>query len=137
VPTVLVVDDEAILCELYEQELGHVGYEVITALSGAEALTVLAQQQIDVVVLDIAMPGMDGVEMLRRILAINNRLPVILNTAYGSYQDDFMTWAAESYVVKSGDLSELVGKLAAALESRGVQPPGGPQEQDEKPERGV
>ena len=117
-PTVLVVDDEAYLCELYKQELSGVGYEVIAALSGAEALTVLGQQQVDVVVLDIAMPGMDGVEMLRRILAINNRLPVILNTAYTSYQDDFMTWAAESYVVKSADLSELLARLEEALRKR-------------------
>lgn len=122
-PRVLVVDDEEHLCMLYEQELHYAGYEVVTASSGPEALVALEQQDIDVVVLDIAMPGMDGIEALRKILAVNNRMPVILNTAYASYQDDFMTWAAEDYVVKSSDVSELSQRIAEVLRRRGIKPP--------------
>ena len=122
-PTVLVVEDEAALCALYQQELEDLGYDVVTASSGAAALAVVANQTVHVVVLDIAMPGMDGIEALTKILAVENCLPVILNTAYTSYQDDFMTWAAEAYVVKSGDLTELKQHIAQALIKRGITPP--------------
>jgi DNA-binding response OmpR family regulator len=121
--TVLVVDDEPHLLMLYRQELTYQGYEVLEAESGAAALAVLQDHPVDIVVLDIAMPGMDGIETLRRILAVSNQTPVILNTAYGSYRDDFMTWAAVEYVVKSSDVGELARKIAAVLKDRGITPP--------------
>ena len=117
-PTVMVVEDQPNLCVLYRQELEDEGYEVVVAQSGTEALAAVGRQQVDVVVLDIAMPGMDGIETLGRILAVDNCLPVILNTAYAGYQDDFLTWAAEAYVVKSGDLTELKERIAAAVARR-------------------
>jgi len=123
VPRVLVVDDEANLRDLYTQELEYFGYEVLVVDSGTAAVAAVGDQPIDVVVLDIAMPGMDGVEALSKILATNNQLPVILNTGYASYQDDFMTWAAEAYVVKSSDLTELIQRIGEALEKRGITPP--------------
>lgn len=123
---VLVVDDEAGLRALYTQELEYAGYEVVTAESGTAAVAAVQEHEIDVVVLDIAMPGMDGVETLAKILASNNQLPVILNTGYASYQDDFMTWAAEAYVVKSSDLSELIERIEEALAKRNATPPQNP-----------
>ena len=57
------------------------------------------------------MPGMDGLEALPRILGIKEGLPVIMNTAYSQYQDSFMSWAADAYVVKSSDLTELKEKI--------------------------
>ena len=57
------------------------------------------------------MPGMDGLEALPRILGIKEGLPVILNTAYSQYQESFMSWAADAYVVKSSDLTELKEKI--------------------------
>lgn len=123
-PIVLVVDDEPNLCTLYKQELEHAGYEVIAAQTGTDALTAVEQHDIDVVVLDIAMPGMDGIEALAKILAVDNKLPVILNTGYAGYQDDFMTWAAEAYVVKSSDVTQLIEQIGEALMKRGITPPG-------------
>jgi DNA-binding response OmpR family regulator len=70
------------------------------------------------VVLDIAMPGMDGVEALGRILSQDNRLPVILHTAYATYKDNFMTWSADAYVVKSSDRSELKIEIERVLARR-------------------
>lgn len=122
-PVVLVIEDSEPNRLLLREELGFDGYEVLTAKSGQEGLELLQQQKVDVVILDIAMPGMDGVEALGKILNINNELPVILHTAYSSYKDDFMTWAAEAYVVKSHDLGELRQALADALVKRGLEPP--------------
>jgi CheY-like chemotaxis protein len=70
------------------------------------------------VVLDIAMPGMDGIEALGRLLARNNQLPVILHTAYATYKDNFMTWSADAYVVKSQDLGELKSEIQRVLAKR-------------------
>jgi CheY-like chemotaxis protein len=57
------------------------------------------------------MPGMDGLEALPRMLGMKEHLRVILNTAYSHYQDSFMSWAADAYIVKSFDLSELMDKV--------------------------
>ncbi len=122
-PTVLIVDDDQNQRLLYQEELSYEGYDVVEAASGQEAIAIVQDDGIDVVVLDIAMPGMDGVEALSRILAIDNKMPVVLNTAYSSYKDDFMTWAADAYVVKSSDLSGLKQRIAEAVKKRGIQPP--------------
>ena len=122
-PTVLIVDDDQNQRLLYQEELSYEGYDVVEAASGQEAIGIVQDDGIDVVVLDIAMPGMDGVEALSRILAIDNKMPVVLNTAYSSYKDDFMTWAADAYVVKSSDLSGLKRQIAEAVKKRGIEPP--------------
>ena len=120
-PTVLVVEDDPNQRLLYGEELAEEGYDVMEAASGQEAIDTLEANEIDCVVLDIAMPEMDGVETLGKMLDIDNQLPVILNTAYSSYKDDFMTWAADAYVVKSADLSELKEQVAEAIEKRAEQ----------------
>ena len=114
--TILIVDDDEHQRLLYKEELELEGYEVTLAFNGREAIEAVADQTIDCVVLDIAMPGMDGVETLAKMLDIDRQLPIILHTAYSSYKDDFMTWAAEAYVIKSSDLSELKEQIAKALE---------------------
>ena len=90
----LVVDDEVNQGLLYEQELEDEGYEVVIVHSGMEALEKIKQDSYDLVVLDIGMPEMDGLETLGRLLGIDNKIPVILCTAYPSYKDNFMSWAA-------------------------------------------
>jgi CheY-like chemotaxis protein len=122
-PTILVVDDDRHQRLLYEQELQYAGYDVVLASSGPQAVEAVSAQKIDAVILDIAMPGMDGVETLTKLLNVDRQLPVVLNTAYAGFQDDFMTWAAEAYVVKSADLTELLARVAEALGKRGIAPP--------------
>lgn len=117
---ILVVDDDKNLRLLYEQELSDEGYEVILAASGREALEYLKTHRPDLVILDISMPGMDGIETLGKMLAKDRTLPVILNTAYSTYKDNFMTWSADAYVVKSGDLTELKVKIREVRKTRGV-----------------
>jgi DNA-binding response OmpR family regulator len=103
---------------LYKSELESEGFEVLLATNGREAIAAAANDKPDLVVLDIRMPGMDGVEVLQRILDHNRTMPVILNTAYSSYKDNFMTWAADAYVVKSSDVTELIAKIRDVLSKR-------------------
>lgn len=105
--TILVVDDERPILLLYEQELREEGYHVVVADNARTAVERLEEIRPDLVVLDIRMPGMDGLEALAQILDRDDKPAVIINSAYSSYKDNFMSWAADAYVVKSSDVSEL------------------------------
>ena len=109
--TILVVDDDEAIRTLLKEELEDEGYDIKIATNARDALKMVAAEPLDLVILDIRMPGMDGLEALPRILGIKEGLPVILNTAYSQYQDSFMSWAADAYVVKSSDLTELKEKV--------------------------
>jgi DNA-binding response OmpR family regulator len=115
---ILVVDDEEGLRLLYKEELEDEGAEVIVASSGQEALDKLDDNEVDLVLLDIKMPGMDGVEVLRRVKEKFSDMPVILCTAYPHYKHDFGTWASDAYVIKSSDLTELKQTIREILSSR-------------------
>ena len=112
---ILCVDDDLSLLSLYQEELSEEGYEVIVARNGKEALEKYDQESPHLVVLDIRMPVTDGLETLNALMGRNRQLPVILNTAYSTYRDNFMTWGAEAYVIKSSDLTELKEKIREAL----------------------
>jgi DNA-binding response OmpR family regulator len=118
----LIVDDEENIREFYKEELAEEGYDIILAANGKEAIHRIQKDMPDLVVLDIRMPEMDGIEALGKMIARYKDLPVILNTAYYSYRNDFRTWAAEGYIVKSADLSELKAKIREILEKRGKLP---------------
>jgi len=113
---ILVVDDEENIRFLYKEELGDEGYEVTLASSGKEALELLESGKPDLITLDIKMPEIDGIETLRRIKEIDEKIPVILCTAYGQYKQDFSSWASDAYVVKSADLQELKDTIRKILE---------------------
>lgn len=104
---ILLVDDDESIQLLYNEELNEEGYEVISAIDGEEALEKFQQQPVDLVILDIQMPGMNGIEVLRRMKTINPEIPVILSSAYTEYKQDLSSWASDEYVVKSADLKEL------------------------------
>ena len=116
--TILIADDDKNLALLYEEELMEEGYKVEVVYDAKTAIERVEQAPPDLLVLDIRMPGMDGIEALSHILGKNNQLPVILNTAYSNYKDNFMTWAADAYVVKSSDLSELKTTIKSVLARR-------------------
>lgn len=113
---ILVVEDEDSLRLLYQEELKAEGYEVIPARNGKEAIERLEKEKPDLVILDIVMPVMDGMETLGKILGKDRKIPIILNTSYSGYQQDFMSWAADAYITKSSDLSELKNKIKELLE---------------------
>ncbi len=104
---ILVVDDEENLRLLFREELSQEGYDIVLAANAQEALVVIEDQHPDLVTLDIKMPGKDGIELLRELRDRYRQLPVIMCTAYGDYKQDFQTWAADAYVVKSPDLGNL------------------------------
>lgn len=114
--TILIVEDERNLRAYYEQELTAAGYYVIGVGGGMEAVEVVARERVDLVILDIGMPDMDGLEAMRKMLDKNRKLPIILNTAYEAFKDDFMSWAAEAYILKSADPTELLQAIASTLE---------------------
>jgi len=105
---ILLVDDEKSLGLLYEEELTKEGYAVKVVHDAESALKILDRQAFDLIITDIRMPGKDGVELITEILGRRRDIPIIINTAYQSYKDDFMTWAADAYVVKSASLDELL-----------------------------
>jgi CheY-like chemotaxis protein len=113
--TVLVVEDDKNQRLLYEQELKLEGYEVVTAADGKDALEKIQEQLPDLIIMDINMPKMDGIETMGKILGKNREIPVIINTAYSNYKDNFMSWAADAYIVKSSDLLELKNTVKEVL----------------------
>jgi len=115
---VLCVDDDLSLLRLYQEELTEDGYKVVLAKDGKEALKKFEKESPDVVVMDIRMPVMDGIETLTAMLGKDRQVPVILNTAYPQYRENFMTWGAEAYVIKSSDLTELKQKIREVLDRR-------------------
>jgi DNA-binding response OmpR family regulator len=111
---VLIVDDDAHILQLYKMELEEEGYEVLTASTGKEAMEVFEKENPDLVTLDILMPDIDGITLLRKMKELKPRMPIIMSTAY-DYRDDFAVWASEAYLVKSSDLSEMKSMITKLL----------------------
>jgi two-component system response regulator (stage 0 sporulation protein F) len=112
---ILVVEDEEALCLLYKEELSQDGYDVVTAGDAEQALEILSKEKFDLIVTDIRMPGRNGIEFITQIMGMRLNVPIIINTSYQSYKTDFMTWAADAYVVKSSSLDELKSKIKELL----------------------
>jgi DNA-binding response OmpR family regulator len=117
-PKILVVDDEEHIRLLYSEELKEAGYEVITAENGYKLLETIEGEKPDLVILDIKMVDYNGLDILQDIRNQFYDLPVILSTAYDTFKEDMKSIAADFYVVKSFDLTELKKKIAMALETR-------------------
>lgn len=122
---VLVVDDDPDVRQLVEMKLRLDGIETLTAANGQEALDMLAEHDVDLVVLDLMMPVMDGIETCKRIRADESRseLPVIMLTA-NSQATDIQTGlltGATDYVVKPFSPRELLSRVRGSLARAGVR----------------
>ncbi|BCM91057.1 transcriptional regulatory protein PrrA [Abditibacteriota bacterium] len=117
-PLLLIVEDDVNQRALYEEEMRDEGYEVVTASDGRQAIQVAADAHPDLVIMDVNMPVMDGLDTMSRLIEADRHVPVIIHTAYESYKDSFASWSADAYVVKSGDLSGLKEKVRELLDSR-------------------
>ncbi len=127
VARVLVVDDEPALRDSLDRALRAEGYAVDTAPDGATALERLAEREPDVVVLDVLMPGLDGLETARRMRASGSRVPVLMLTARDAIGDRVagLDAGADDYVVKPFALEELLARLRALLRRGAGAEPGG------------
>ena len=103
----LLVDDDKGIRILYKGEFEDEGYEVMTAATGVEGLEIFKERRPDLVILDLQMPEVDGIEVLRQMKEHDSSVPVILSTAYQDYKQDFAAWACEEYVAKSTNLDNL------------------------------
>ena len=114
---ILLVEDDPNQRLLYQMELEDEGYDVLTASEGQEALQKVQSGHPDLVVLDLALPGMDGIQVLQRI--VHSPSPekprVIIYTAYDAAQNHFKARPADAYLVKSSDLSSLKTKIRQML----------------------
>ena len=114
---ILVVDDEEHIRLLYSEELNEAGYEVITAADGYKLIERIETEKPDLVILDIKMVDYNGLDLLQEIRNKFYNMPVILCTAYDTFKEDIKSIAADFYVIKSFDLTELKKKVATALET--------------------
>jgi class 3 adenylate cyclase len=124
VTTVLAVDDQPQNLRLLDAVLSPRGYQVRTASSGAEALEVVARESVDLMLLDVLMPGLDGYEVCRRIRAdeANAFLPVVMITASGEQQRILALEAgADDFVTKPFDQSELLARVASLVRIKHYQ----------------
>jgi DNA-binding response OmpR family regulator len=111
---ILVIDDDMHIQRLYKEEFEEEGYEVVIASNGKEAIELFDSENPDIVTLDILLPDVDGIRLLRQMKEKNPKVPIIMSTAY-DYRDDFAVWASEAYIVKSSDLDELKSTIKKLL----------------------
>ena len=114
-PKLLIVEDEENLRDLYEEDLIDSGYEVEKASNGKEAMDLVRSGSFDLIIMDIRMPEMDGIETLGKVITMEKKIPVIIYTAYSNYKSNFMTWTADAYLTKSSNLDELKKKISELL----------------------
>jgi DNA-binding NtrC family response regulator len=104
---ILIIEDQAHLRKLYAEELEADGHEVVTVKSCETACRLLDKFVIDLVVMDVMLDEENGLEHVNDLLSRDCLLPIIIYTAYPTYQGDFHSWAATRFLTKSSDVTEL------------------------------
>ena len=120
---ILVVDDDPSMCSMLEADLARQGFSVLAQTSAADALDAVARRDFDVVLTDLKMPGMDGIELCQRIVASRPDVPVIVETAFGSMETAVSALRAGAYdfVAKPVDPDALAFALDRAVQHRRLQ----------------
>jgi len=121
--SILVVDDEMGIRELLQTILNPF-CEVHTVVDGQEALKFIEKEQVDLVTLDLKMPGISGMDVLREIKKIKNDIEVIIITGYGTITDivDAIRYGAVDFIPKPFDLAEIISIVRRSFERRGYNP---------------
>ena len=116
---ILVVDDEEYICEILHEFLSLQGYQVDTAVNGEDALKKYEADRPEVVLLDIRMPGMGGVDILRRIKEIDSRPGVVMLSAFGDEEtvNEVLQMGADYYLQKPVEFERLMEILTSLQES--------------------
>jgi DNA-binding NtrC family response regulator len=115
---ILVVDDEPDFLEVITTRLEASGYTVITASNSNDAFMIIKESKPDAVLLDILMPGIDGLELLKRIRKVDGKIPVYIITAFSTEERFNMAnkFGASGFIVKTNDLSKEIDSITAALD---------------------
>lgn len=118
---ILVVEDEEKIARLLELELTYEGYRVTKVYDGLDAMNHYREKEWDLILLDVMLPGLSGMEILRRIRANDAVTPVILLTAKGAVEDKVtgLDFGANDYVTKPFQIEELLARVRAALRLKG------------------
>ncbi len=121
--TVLLVDDEAIIRKTLAGKLNDEGFTVLTADGGASALAYLATTKINLVITDLMMEGMNGIQILEAVKAKNPEIAVIILTGYGELTSaiDALRLGADDYLLKPCDLNELLFRMNKCLEKQSLK----------------
>lgn len=106
----LIVDDEPQIGKIFGLNLKLAGYDVVTTTCGAEAVELARTQPFDVILLDLVMPGLTGMEVLDRVRAFS-RVPVIIFTARADIFEKVRRFGADDYIAKPLDLNRLIEKI--------------------------
>ncbi|HEX8632480.1 MAG TPA: response regulator transcription factor [Catenuloplanes sp.] len=119
---ILVVDDDPTVSDVVQRYLEHAGYQVVSAGDGAAALSSLAARPPDLVILDLMLPGIDGLEVCRRMRAMSPQVPIVMLTALGEEADRVvgLQMGADDYVTKPFSPRELVLRVQSVLRRAGV-----------------
>ena len=112
---ILIVDDEPDIRTLFSSELTETGYNVSQAANSKECYNILDAGGIDLCLLDIKLKDESGIDILQAITAKYPGVRTLMCTAYSTYQDDFSTWQADGYWVKSQDLDSLKEEIVKVL----------------------
>jgi DNA-binding NtrC family response regulator len=120
---VLIVDDEEEFVQALSERLTIRDYDVTTSLSGEDAIEKLKHYNFDVIILDVAMPGMDGIETLRKIKGLKPLVEVIMLTGHATVSSavDGMKLGAFDYLMKPCETKELIAKINAGFERKSEQ----------------
>lgn len=112
---ILLVEDEHAQRLLYKEELEEEGYQVFDAKNSEEAMKIASKQQPDLAILDIFLAGEDGLELMAKLLSLNNNLSIILHSAYATWKDNWRGKVADAYVIKSADISNLKSTIRKVM----------------------
>ena len=118
---VLVVDDEPAIADLVRTALRYEGFDVATAGNGRDVLTTVGAERLDLIVLDVMLPDLDGFEVQRRLADRGRRIPVLFHTARDATEDKVrgLTIGGDDYVTKPFSLEELIARIRAVLRRAG------------------
>lgn len=130
--SILIVEDEEKIVRLLEIELEYEGYKTGKALDGIEAFEMFLAQKWDLILLDIMLPGMSGIELLRRIRGKNSSVPIILLTAKDSIEDKVsgLDLGASDYITKPFRMEELLARIRAVLRMSQATPASSPLDEE-------
>jgi len=120
--TILLVDPDRGCRDRYQRELEADGHRVKVASSAAEAIRRLTEEVPALMISEACLPGIDGLDLMFRARSIDARLPIIFNSSSAWYMDNFQSWAADAYVLKSPDPGPLRSAVNSLVRPAGTPP---------------